>query len=66
MARPKSNEELLEIISGASKIKGAGVGHSWYACTEQGSTQGASATLASSEIQDDRAAVKELTATELI
>ena len=29
MARPKNNKELLEIISGSSKIKGAGVGHSW-------------------------------------
>ena len=29
MARPQSNDELLQLIKENTKVKGAGVGHSW-------------------------------------
>ena len=29
MARPRSNDELLQLIKESTKVKGAGVGHSW-------------------------------------
>ncbi|CAK0779632.1 hypothetical protein CVIRNUC_004824 [Coccomyxa viridis] len=33
IARPRSNDELLQLIKESTKVKGAGVGHSWW--TEQ-------------------------------